>query len=89
MLRLANAIDCDFILRLKDTKCRSGCRKSLQLRLAIAKSLAIVIAWFRQSMKFVLRSKYKEGFTSIGVNQVAQLVSQASATHNSDNFRNG
>ena len=38
-----NELLCDCFLLLEDTKCRSRCRKSLRLRLAVSKSLAV--AW--------------------------------------------
>ena len=40
----ASACDCCAILRLKGTICSSPCKESRRLRLAIAKSLAIVMA---------------------------------------------
>ena len=56
VLRLANASTCDDFLRLIDTKCCSCYRKSMQLRLAIANSLAIVNAWFTQDWTARLRT---------------------------------
>ena len=50
-LFLANASACNCFLRLKDTACRSCCRSSPRLHVAIAKLLAIAIgiAWCTQS----------------------------------------
>ena len=60
MLRSANASGCDCFLRLKDTKCRSYCRKSLRLHLARAKSPALESSQSKSLGRFLHECSYSE-----------------------------